>query len=111
MTHPFFLPLSLFLCPFLLPLDSRARKNAENSASEENIRQTAAPFHKIGEKAKEIQKVLAELASDHLQLQANTSNLKGEVMKVRGKQKERENENKRPHHSPSIKATHRKYQK
>lgn len=58
-----------------------SRKNAENTASEENIRQTAAPFHKIGEKAKEIQKVLAELASDHLQLQANTSNLKGEVMK------------------------------
>lgn len=58
-----------------------SRKNAENSASEENIRQTAGPFHKIGEKAKEIQKVLAEIASDHLQLQANTSNLKGEVMK------------------------------
>ncbi|KAG0722272.1 Nucleoporin p58/p45 [Chionoecetes opilio] len=58
-----------------------SRKNAENAASEENIRQTAAPFHKIGEKAKEIQKVLAELASDHLQLQGNTSNLKGEVMK------------------------------
>ncbi|KAK8381029.1 hypothetical protein O3P69_008146 [Scylla paramamosain] len=58
-----------------------SRKNAENAASEENIRQTAAPFHKIGEKAKEIQKVLAEIASDHLQLQANTSNLKGEVMK------------------------------
>lgn len=58
-----------------------SRKNAENTASEENIRQTAAPFHKIGEKAKEIQKVLAELASDHLQLQASTSNLKGEVMK------------------------------
>lgn len=62
----------------------RSRKNAENSASEENIRQTAGPFHKIGEKAKEIQKVLAEIASDHLQLQANTSNLKGEVMKVGG---------------------------
>ncbi|XP_066944410.1 nucleoporin p58/p45-like isoform X4 [Macrobrachium rosenbergii] len=56
-------------------------RNAENSASEENIRLKADPFHKVGKKAEEIQKLLAELASDYLQLHASAVNLKAEVMK------------------------------
>ncbi|XP_064114269.1 uncharacterized protein LOC135220747 [Macrobrachium nipponense] len=56
-------------------------RNAENSASEENIRLKADPFHKVGKKAEEIQKLLAELASDYLQLHATAVNLKAEVMK------------------------------
>ncbi|KAK7073408.1 Nucleoporin p58/p45, partial [Halocaridina rubra] len=56
-------------------------RNAENSASEENIRQTAAPFHKVGKKAEEIQQHLAELASEYLQLHGNAVSLKAEVMK------------------------------
>ncbi|XP_042225676.1 nucleoporin p58/p45-like isoform X3 [Homarus americanus] len=58
-----------------------SRRNAENAASEENIRQTAAPFHKVGKKAEEIQQQLAELASEYLQLHASAVNLKAEVMK------------------------------
>ncbi|XP_071550876.1 uncharacterized protein [Panulirus ornatus] len=58
-----------------------SRRNAENVASEENIRQTAAPFHKVGKKAEEIQQQLAELASEYLQLHASAVNLKAEVMK------------------------------
>ncbi|KAK3862375.1 hypothetical protein Pcinc_031761 [Petrolisthes cinctipes] len=57
-----------------------SKRNAEISASEENIRQTAAPFHKVGNKAVEIQKLLAELASEYLQLHGNAVNLKAEVM-------------------------------
>lgn len=56
-------------------------RNAENSSSEENIRQTAAPFHKVGKKAEEIQQHLSELASEYLQLHASAMNLKAEVMK------------------------------
>ncbi|XP_068233157.1 nuclear pore complex protein Nup58-like isoform X2 [Palaemon carinicauda] len=56
-------------------------RNAENCASEENIRLKADPFHKVGKKAEEIQKSLAELASDYLQLHASAVNLKAEVMK------------------------------
>ncbi|XP_045612695.1 nucleoporin p58/p45 isoform X2 [Procambarus clarkii] len=58
-----------------------SQRNAENAASEENIRQTAAPFHKVGKKAEEIQQLLAELASEYLQLHASAVNLKAEVMK------------------------------
>ncbi|XP_042871749.1 nucleoporin p58/p45-like isoform X2 [Penaeus japonicus] len=58
-----------------------SRRDAENSASEENIRQTAAPFHKVAKKAEEIQQLLAELASEYQQLHASAVNLKAEVMK------------------------------
>lgn len=58
-----------------------SRRDAENSASEENIRQTAAPFHKVAKKATEIQQLLAELASEYQQLHASAVNLKADVMK------------------------------
>ena len=60
----------------------RSWRNAENSASEENIRLKADPFHKVGKKAEEIQQQLSELASEYHQLHANAVNLKAEVMKV-----------------------------
>ncbi|XP_053647303.2 nucleoporin p58/p45 isoform X4 [Cherax quadricarinatus] len=58
-----------------------SRRNAENAASEENIRQTEGPFHKVAKKAEEIQQLLAELASEYLQLHSSALNLKAEVMK------------------------------
>lgn len=66
----------------MLNLLYRSKRNAETAASEENIRQTAAPFHKVTNKAVEIKKLLAELASEYLQLHGNAVNLKSDVMMV-----------------------------
>lgn len=90
--HSLFVSLSLWIFNLIVPHlnslhppcfhPSRSRRDAENSASEENIRQTAAPFHKVAKKATEIQQLLAELASEYQQLHASAVNLKADVMKV-----------------------------
>ncbi|XP_076063580.1 uncharacterized protein LOC143038381 isoform X2 [Oratosquilla oratoria] len=54
--------------------------NGEKAASEQNMRKTAAPFHKLDEETKKMRQLVTQLANQYTQLSSSAEKLKAQVM-------------------------------